>query len=245
MILHIPHSKTKLINNNQHNQHNKDTKYKNASQMAINHLTDWYTDELFEHENSERIVFLYSRIWCDVERFENDPMEKIGQGLYYTHYKGEKLRDFTDEEYKMVKLEYDKHHKKLNMLTSKLLSLFSDVVVVDCHSFTPNNDDPDICIGVNPSTDYKLVSLLHDYFKMNNMKTKINSPFEGSILPTDFTASPNVQSIMIEVNKNLYLEHYDASNNFNTKSVNFNNTKNIIHGALDIINIYENYKERI
>jgi N-formylglutamate amidohydrolase len=41
MILHIPHSGT-------------DTIGRNIEQKDIDELTDWFTDELFEHENSAR-----------------------------------------------------------------------------------------------------------------------------------------------------------------------------------------------
>lgn len=46
--------------------------------------TDWFTDMLFTIQGIDDVipaVFNYSRFVCDVERLENDPMEKEGQGI--------------------------------------------------------------------------------------------------------------------------------------------------------------------
>ena len=42
-------------------------------------MTDRYTDELFEHENS--IVFSVSRLVCDVERFRNESDEETCENI--------------------------------------------------------------------------------------------------------------------------------------------------------------------
>ena len=73
MILHIPHSATKI----------KFIKVKHESDN-INLLTDLYTDELFDYDDaSSKIVFPYNRMVVDVERFKHDPMEKYGKGYQY------------------------------------------------------------------------------------------------------------------------------------------------------------------
>jgi hypothetical protein len=34
------------------------------------------------------VAFPWSRFFCDVERLENDPLEKSGQGIVYTSFEG-------------------------------------------------------------------------------------------------------------------------------------------------------------
>ena len=53
--------------------------------------TDWYTDWLFCQAacDDDRIIpvqFPFSRLLCDVERLEKDPLESIGQGIIYSDY---------------------------------------------------------------------------------------------------------------------------------------------------------------
>ena len=52
-------------------------------------MTDAYTDELFPMTPAEagRLIFLLSRLVCDVERFpsdEHEPMAARGMGVAYT-----------------------------------------------------------------------------------------------------------------------------------------------------------------
>lgn len=52
-------------------------------------LTDWYTDELFYSESDSMIIAPFSRMFCDVERFENDEdeiMSKVGMGVIYESF---------------------------------------------------------------------------------------------------------------------------------------------------------------
>jgi len=64
MILHIPHSRTGLIDEVEINNLDEN----------INLLTDWYVDSLFNHEAAQKLIFNYSRFVVDVERFRSDPM---------------------------------------------------------------------------------------------------------------------------------------------------------------------------
>lgn len=79
ILLHIPHSSTSFP---------KDSGYtfddlNNDERLLI----DYYTDELFLPEqpsaNIESVVFPYCRLYCDVERLINDPLEKDGLGISY------------------------------------------------------------------------------------------------------------------------------------------------------------------
>lgn len=224
MILHIPHSSTKMING---------VTVPNL-QDNLNQITDWFTDELFEHDN--RIVFPYSRLCVDVERFENDAMDRFGKGvIYWSDINGEDIERRVSGHTLMVFYRF--HHAQLfNSVTEN----DDTIVVVDCHSF-PNKplpwedksviERPDICLGVDEDcTPDDLKYRLIDYFIKNDLMVQQNYPYVGTIIPVK---KKNVKSIMIEVNRKLYLD--DKYN----KNKNFSNTKCIIDGALNIISQWE------
>jgi len=221
MILHIPHSGT-------------DTLGRNIEQYDINELTDWYTDELFEHENSDRLVQTVSRFVCDVERFPDNKeiMFDKGQGICYTKGTRNNTIVVKDKE-KIINEVYNEYHKKLNSLVNRTLSYIPKVVVVDCHSFTPKTNESAICIGTNKDTPLELIKEIENKIKSEGLSVSINSPFEGALVPSDFVDDDRVFSIMIEVNKNLYLtDDYQ-------KNKTFEYTKKLIIDILDIISEYE------
>lgn len=227
MILHIPHTSTRMIDSVQ---------VENA-QKNLNLLTDWYADELFEYpgEKAHQVVFDYSRLVVDVERFKVDEMESVGKGFAYRTDIDDNpiIRDIDECEH-----IYDEYHRDFTNLVNQYLSLVSPVVIVDCHTFNSdplpwedvNLPRPDICIGVNVNNiDLRLVKDVYRYFFNHGLSVSINVPYSGSIVPSHFIDDEDVVSIMIEVNKSLYL------NNEYGKSDSFEKCKDIIRGALDII----------
>jgi N-formylglutamate amidohydrolase len=129
MILHIPHSATKMLDG-------VEVDHLEENQFV---LTDWHTDELFYHESAEPIIFPYSRLSVDVERLKvNEPMDKYGMGiLYKKDIFGNAIKRTNEDcmEY------YNVHHYKLNQTVNKYLSYFDKVFVVDCHSFPDEKFD--------------------------------------------------------------------------------------------------------
>jgi N-formylglutamate amidohydrolase len=93
---------------------------------------------------------------------------------------------------------------------------------------------PDICIGVDElQTPPVVLTVIYKYFKQFFNSININNPYSGTIIPSWFNGNDNVSSIMIEVNKNLYMD--DNGN----KNGDFERTQEILTGALDIIYEYE------
>ena len=237
MILHVPHA-SKLIPDK--------AEYLNSASLktSIDLLTDHFTDELFFHPNSDAVLFKYSRLWCDVERYVDDdeePMSKMGMGMFYNKdVFGDELRDQSD--YLAAYDSYTNHHLRLGHAVSDQLNWFPFVVVVDCHSFypfrmghEPEGLRPDICIGTNPDTPKSLVQDLVNYTKSCGLSVAINSPFSGSMMPAKFYEDERVTSVMIEVNRKLYLEVPYIGK----KSKNFKATQDFINNLLDIVNQYE------
>lgn len=215
IILHIPHSGTKIpFFFWKHTVLDKKNIIK--FKMAI---TDTDTDKLFGQNNEyEKIVFKYSRIFCDVEKFADDSkeiMSKFGMGVVYTKTNEGDVFLKASSAYKsfVMKHFYWKYHKRLDKIAKKHLN--EKVVFVDCHSFSreiimfddKKQDLPDICIGCNKGYNKKLIQFVCKFLENNNYAVKINYPYEGSMVPNCLLKNPNKNfcSFMIEVNKNLYL----------------------------------------
>ena len=206
LLLHIPHSSTLL-------PHKADSciiDFDEEERLLI----DYYTDELFipEHtdENIDSIIFPYCRLYCDVERLINDPLEKEGLGISY-HRKNNTVnaeRSFSN--LKNVFKLYVAHHAKASI---KIVDLVENVLLIDCHSFSnlPNllNSNPpdiDICIGYNDDEtcpDKNIIANIAQYFISLGYKIGINEPFSNS---KTFSVPVTYHSIMIEVNKRLYMD---------------------------------------
>ncbi|MCI6239358.1 MAG: N-formylglutamate amidohydrolase, partial [Lachnospiraceae bacterium] len=76
IVLNIPHSSSEFPGTA------KDG-WENGIDEHIQRWTDWGTDRLFGMASSmdpriHPVTFPWSRFFCDVERLENDPLEKIG-----------------------------------------------------------------------------------------------------------------------------------------------------------------------
>lgn len=216
VILHIPHS-SKRIPDYSFFTVNKELIFK-----ELELLTDLKTHEIFNFKVVDRIITPFSRIFCDVERFigASETMEKFGRGYYYTKTdSGKKLRDknYINEE-KIKDLFYNNHHSNFTKLVDKKLNKYNKVIIIDCHSFNDKyletdiikeNNRPDFCIGTDDFHTPKdltenLVGGLKDY----GFKVLINNPYSGTIVPEKhLNNNKNVKSIMIEINKKLYIKN--------------------------------------
>ena len=108
------------------------------------------------------------------------------------------------------------------------------VVLVDCHSFSRDiimvkknqKDLPEICIGFNGKKD-KLSKSCIDFFKNLGYKVKSNYPYSGTMIPNSFINKQNfkLKSIMIEINKELYVK---STASFNKLQQDINNLLQMI-----------------
>lgn len=136
-----------------------------------------------------------------MERLENDPMEKEGQGIIYDYYGGYVRRLNPEMRERIFKLREDH--------LSRIVENISDngsTVLIDCHSFTQADEDaPDICIGFNGdfSYDERIVDLLLKEFNSSGYSTALNKPYANTLTPVK---DKEYKSVMIEVNKRIYLD---------------------------------------
>lgn len=242
IILHIPHSSLILPNHFLNNKFNIPLDEINAFNKNI---TDLFTNELFPTSKYKSIVFPYSRIFCDVEKFANDELEsmsKYGMGVIYTHTHKKKCFFNSTDKYKQEILTkfYYPYHKNFEKQVNALLKT-ANTILIDCHSFSSDivmtevnkNNLPDICIGVNNdfSTSKTLTDFVQSYFENLGYSTSINFPYSGTMLPNNIESTThNLYSIMIEINKRIYLEN-------NIKSAQFEKLKNEIETLVEEIKI--------
>ena len=142
IVLHIPHSSINGIFDKEIGKWPRNAFFVNT---CVKEHTDWFTDMLFHTGDNaiKEIIFPYSRFVCDVERLEDDELNRIGQGIVYTEYNGYKRGALSEEEYdKIVQLR----EEYLMRLKSHITE---NSILIDCHSFSNRTmeDTPDICIG--------------------------------------------------------------------------------------------------
>ena len=169
---------------------------------GIGKLTDLYTDFLFatDTEGVSSVVFPYSRFVCDAERLDDDPMEKIGQGIIYTNFGAVERGNLDKDAVDAILGLRAGHLRKLSE------GLTEGSVLIDCHSFTPDdNGMADICVGYNDdwSYDKRVVEAVVLGFRNRGYTVSENAPFSNSITPP---SEHKYASVMIEVNKRLYMD---------------------------------------
>jgi N-formylglutamate amidohydrolase len=240
LILHIPHAST-FIPNTEGFVVDADT-----LNLEMLKLTDWYTDDIFYSAADTMIATPFSRIFCDVERFADDtqePMASYGMGaLYQKTCTGETLRIITPELKQQIMTEYyQPHHNRLTEIVQQQLDVFGSALIVDCHSFPDNPflpflyqnvEQPDFCIGTDLfHTPQNLINQTIAYFQQAGFSVAINEPYNGTLVPMSYYQSnPNVQSIMIEINRKLYLKE-----NSNEKSEWYEILKSLVNYYLLVL----------
>lgn len=213
IVIHIPHSSIYAPNN-----------FLNklvVSKKEFNKENIFESDYLinrFAPLNVKKMRFKYSRMYCDVERFkENEVMDKYGMGIIYKKDSNGNIFFKPDLAHKTKIMKYyDRHHNKLNNMVSRAIVKYGSCILLDLHSFSDEyvyklfkkNNCPDICIGYNNDCFNRgLIDLTVSHFKNNGYTVDVNYPYSGSIIPSNYLniTSTNIYSIMIEVNKRIYL----------------------------------------
>ena len=223
LLANIPHSSTFISGSI------RDTLVLDSRELQAELLkmTDRYVDELFScvtELGGITIVYNYSRLVVDPERFEDDAKEMMaskGQGVIYTHTSdGRKLRKHepsNQERQELLDRYYRPYHEALEIETQRLLDSFGRCLILDCHSFpsrplpyelNQDSNRPDICLGTDPfHTPMKLLESVEAFFGEHGLTTTRNMPFEGTYVPLKFLGTDKrVSSLMIEVNRKLYMD---------------------------------------
>jgi N-formylglutamate amidohydrolase len=240
LILHIPHSSVNIPL--------LDGYIKDVDKIhnELIKLTDWYTNELFYCETDIMVKAHFSRIFCDVERFENDEdeiMSKVGMGVLYESFDdGSLLRKVSPAlRSRIIRDYYWKHHNALLEEVNKQLINDGSCLILDCHSYPSKQlirdldqtvARPDFNIGTDKyHTPQKLIEATIAYFEQKGFSIGVDWPYKGTIVPlVHYQKNKKVHSIMLEVNRELYLNEP-----LNEKSERFNEIKEIVKSYLEWI----------
>lgn len=230
LLLHIPHSSTAFPEKSGFSYQDLDEEERL--------LVDYYTDELFlptqkaEHVGS--MVFPYCRLYCDVERLVNDPLEEKGLGIAYCRKSGERCPDRRFSSLRESFAYYADHHAAMS---KEIVRMSGPVLLIDCHSFSnlptllcSNPPDIDICIGYNEDEtcpNKNVLGSIVQHFKSLGYKVGVNEPFSNS---KTFAVPVSYHSVMIEVNKRLYMDEQTLG-----KSEGFYQLQHDIHSLYDVL----------
>jgi len=249
VVLHIPHARIKIPSDIRKTLILSDADLKKELILK----TDAYTDEIFNVAKVQRIIFPVSRLVIDPERFIDDSKEIMaakGMGVIYTRTShGQILRDSPNNEDRAALIDkyYKPHHEELHTHVAGCLENFSHCLIIDCHSFPSkvlpyeldqSEDRPDICIGTDSfHTPQWLTEKVSTEFENAGYSIKINKPFAGTLVPmTYYRQNSSVNSIMIEVNRKLYLDEDTGLKNYRFDSVR----QNIASILENMISIFSN-----
>ena len=210
LLLHVPHSSTSFPKDSRFTF--KDLDYEERL------LIDYFTDELFiPKEASEEIrcaVSPYCRLFCDVERLMNDPLDEKGLGFsYYREVPTEDGHSVTLRSFGTRQDAFEHYVDFHAEVAKQLFRNGDDTLLIDCHSFSslpnllnPSPTDIDICIGYNDDEtcpNSVVIGNIVRHFESLGYKVGINNPFSNS---KTFNVPIRYHSVMIEVNKRLYMD---------------------------------------
>jgi N-formylglutamate deformylase len=220
-VVHIPHSSTVIP---------ADARAKlllSDQELALEllRMTDHLTNELVHSALSKapRIRFSISRLVVDPERFPddaNETMSRVGMGVIYERTShGLLLRHppTPSERQNLLTTYYVPHHAALESAVATAVDLHGCCTILDVHSFPSRplpyeldqaQDRPDICVGTDSfHTPQSLATQLVEGFSRDGFSVAVNRPFAGALTPLRyFCKDRRVKSIMVEVNRQLYLD---------------------------------------
>jgi N-formylglutamate amidohydrolase len=225
ILIHIPHSSYVIPDEYRGLFYlNNDDLFQEQIKMS-----DSYTDELFDVEGIQKLIFPISRLVCDVERFrseKDEEMTKQGMWVCYTQTSDCKPLKKVNTKHKQEILEhyYDKHHSVFESRVEQMLKEYKQCLIIDAHSFssTPlmyelHSQDfrPDICIGTDDfHTPKEVTEYFYNAFSKLGYKVGINNPFCGTIVPLKYyRKNRNVKSVMLEINRSLYMDELTGQKN--------------------------------
>ena len=216
VLIHIPHSSYYIP------QRYRRLFYLSGEELFQEQLrmTDSYTDQIYAVKGTERLIFPFSRLICDVERFRNEKdeeMTKQGMWICYTRTSdGKPLKEISNCHKQDILHLYDNHHAFLEKWVEKTAEEIGNCLIIDAHSFSSvplpyelhsQEFRPNICIGTDlfHTPDY-LIDYFYNAFNQAGYSVGINTPFQGTIVPLRYYhQNKRVMSIMIELNRSLYM----------------------------------------
>ncbi|MBM4121850.1 MAG: N-formylglutamate amidohydrolase [Nitrospira sp.] len=218
LLVHVPHSSTVVPAHVRPNILLDDREL----QRELLVMTDWYTDQLFDHAvtiGGMMFVNRCSRLVVDPERFPNDADEIMagrGMGAVYTKTSdGRRLRYEDDDA--LLDEFFNPYAAAMADQVSQILDRHGRCLVLDAHSFPSKplpyeldqrRDRPELCIGTDAiHTPRKLAQAIRHICEEEGVTSNQDRPFNGTYVPQRFwRLDPRVIGVMIEVRRDLYMD---------------------------------------
>ncbi|MDA2936165.1 N-formylglutamate amidohydrolase [Patescibacteria group bacterium AH-259-L05] len=191
------------------------------------HDADVYTDILFDLVDIGGVVIktMINRDVVDPNRARtNDTKEGVIRSISFDKTKLIKHRYSPEERELLLKQFYDPFHRRLKKEIESIRKKYGRVLLLNGHSMADQipatrkkkeqRKRPDFCLGTQDgmSADEKILQVFEKSLRANakkiNAAVEVNYPFKGYTGITSQYARPSqgYHSIVLEVNKRLYLE---------------------------------------
>lgn len=221
IILHIPHDATNIppLWRSDFSVTDEELAHEHAR------IVDWFTRDLYLSMSGiirAALVSNLSRLVCDPERYENDAQEVMaarGVGvLYEKNSLGEVIRPrvLAARREEILSAFYRPYHQRFGDLVEETLEVYGSCQIIDCHSYpakalpyeiSPNSPRPDVCLGTDPKhTPAGLIDYARRSAEEAGFKVECDTPFKGTIVPLRFYGDTRVRSLMIELNRGVYMD---------------------------------------
>ena len=226
IVFHAPHVSTHVPQEVRKTILLNDGDLRQELDRLTDHRADW---PLIPPGHTPAVVVPgFSRLVVDVERFlddDHEPMARVGMGAIYTRTSdGRPLRARPSPQQRDELLDryYHPHHRQLTAVVQAALDAHDRALILDLHTFPdvplPCDLDqkpgrPDICIGTDEfHAPTELRDRIIEELTGADLTVAIDRPYSGTIVPKHILRSDQrVASIMIEVNRRLYLRSDGAT----------------------------------
>ncbi len=153
----------------------------------------------------------------EIKFIDVNKMERVNKERYKLYNKyHETIERFIDRilsiykrKRKILLLDIHSYSTKMAKTTLRILKNNNLLDENISDEYIENEENyPDVCLGINEGELYKCKPYLIEIVKFLNahhLSFKINFPYKGSLMIEKYKTNPNIISIMIEVNKRLYL----------------------------------------
>ncbi|MSR25272.1 MAG: N-formylglutamate amidohydrolase [Nitrospiraceae bacterium] len=222
VLVHVPHSSTVIPDSVRTGLRLSDR----ALELELLNMTDWFTDELFDHTlalGGTLFVNRLSRLVVDPERFPDDTQEIMaarGMGAVYAKTSdGRALRQESigADRQELLSHYFHPYADAIADQVSRILNRHGHCLILDGHSFPsqplPYELDqtsarPQICLGTDSfHTSPKLVEAIEELCSREGVSTARDRPFSGTYVPLRFWRSDQrVAGLMIEIRRDLYMD---------------------------------------
>lgn len=138
----------------------------------------------------------------------------------------------ADEVSALIDKYYKPWHQELEKLIKMKLNKFGKVFILDCHSMPSIDisskfkfDLPDIVLGncKGNSCSNKNINFVKHLFSERKFSVGINSPYSGGFITQNYhNISRNIETLQIEIRRDLYMDELSFKKNYNFKKIKDN-----------------------